>query len=92
MIGKIIHKLFYTCEDASMYMIRQEENSLNLIRRFRLWAHTRICVFCKLFEIQNQRLNDFVDRSKSSFRSASLKASPEAREKWQKAIRESDKD
>lgn len=89
MMSKLIHTLFYSCEHASMHMIKSEEGSGSPLTKFRLWVHKRICAICKLFEQQNQKLNSLVDDIKSDSNRASLCASPETKKRWKEALSDS---
>ena len=51
---KIVHKVIYSCEDATKYMVQQNEMKLSLMQRFRLWMHIQMCDACRRFKIQNE--------------------------------------
>lgn len=83
MIARVIHKLFYSCEDASLHAVRRSQGKSSMVERMRLWMHLRICDICKLFDQQNQKLDSLVNDSKGA---ENLKASEEVKAKWKAEI------
>ena len=55
---KIVHKVIYTCEEATRYVVQKNEVKLSLMQRFRLWMHMQLCEACRRFQIQN----DWIDQ------------------------------
>lgn len=85
----MFHKLFYTCEEASLQSMKKDEGRVGLSTRFRLWMHTQVCHFCKIFHLQNQRLNKLVDESKAR---QHIVASDEAKNKWKTELSSNKRD
>lgn len=79
----MFHRLFYTCEEASLYTLKKEEGKVSLLTRFRLWMHTQVCHLCKIFHLQNDKLNEMV---KSSQANKAIRASEEAKLKWKNEL------
>lgn len=46
-----------TCKRATELILEQEEHSLALKDRLRLWVHFYICKFCYFFYRQNKKIN-----------------------------------
>ena len=59
---KIVHKVIYSCEEASKYMVKKGDVKLSLMQRFRLWMHLQMCDACRRFNIQNE----WIDKQLSS--------------------------
>lgn len=50
-------KLFITCEEASLFSVRKEDENLSFGERFKLLMHLAICKFCRLFYRQQKFLS-----------------------------------
>lgn len=79
----MFHKLFCTCEEASLLSTMKEEGKVGISTRLRLWMHVQVCHFCKIFHLQNQRLNKLVNESKTR---QSIVASAEIKNKWKSEL------
>ena len=51
---KVVHKVIYSCEEASKYMVKKGDIKLSMMQRFRLWMHMQMCDACRRFNIQNE--------------------------------------
>ena len=49
-----IHKVIYTCEEATKLMIQEGDGKLSRIQKLRIWMHLQLCGACKTFDIQNK--------------------------------------
>lgn len=52
----ILKNTMISCESATLFISKQEENKLLLSDTLKLWLHLAICKFCRLFKIQNEFL------------------------------------
>jgi NCAIR mutase (PurE)-related protein len=53
-MGKLFHKLFLSCKEATLYMELKESNQLNLLQNIRLTIHLIICKYCKIYNKQRE--------------------------------------
>ena len=53
----LMSKLILSCEQASLLMIKKEENKMSQTEKVQLWFHNTICGLCKEFEGQNNFIN-----------------------------------
>ena len=53
----LISRLLLSCEQASILVIKKEENKLSQTEKFQLWMHSSICGLCKEFDSQNNFIN-----------------------------------
>lgn len=84
----MFHKLFYTCEHASMVAVKKADGASSTLERIRLWVHIQVCEFCKIFELQNRKLNSLVDKEKSELKK--VRANAEAKQRWKDALLNTD--
>lgn len=57
MLSKITHKLFLSCKEATYLIELKNNNSINLIKRFRLSIHLCICKICSVYNKKVIALN-----------------------------------
>ena len=63
----LISRLLLSCEQASILVIKKEENKLSQTEKFQLWMHSSICGLCKEFDGQNNFINTQVQYLPSHF-------------------------
>ena len=57
----------FNCQQATLLIERRADEELPVKSRFQLWAHLRLCPYCRRYELQ------------SAFIARQAKAAPEAR-------------
>ena len=77
--------LLMSCEQASLIMIKKEEEKLSFVDRSRLWIHTKVCHLCAEFEGQNKFINLNV-KFHTDHESHPMKLSVNAKEKIAKEL------
>jgi predicted anti-sigma-YlaC factor YlaD len=48
-----VHKIIYSCEEATQLIVKKADVKLTLVQRIRIWIHLQMCDACKRFNIQN---------------------------------------
>lgn len=79
----MFHKLFYTCEEASLHEVKREHGKVGLGTKLRLWMHRQMCAFCNLFHQQNQKLNRYVSESDAAQK---IVATDEMKDRWRSEL------
>jgi hypothetical protein len=46
-----------SCKEAVKSILKKEEGNLSLPERLSLWRHLAICSLCRIFSIQNKKIN-----------------------------------
>lgn len=80
----IFHKLFFTCEEASMKAEMNEQKALSTTDKFRLWMHMQWCALCTLFSKQNQKLNSILNHNHTHLKE--VKVDDQTKLKWKSAL------
>lgn len=50
----LAHKIIYSCQEATLLVVKKAEIELSLMQRIRLWMHLQMCAACKRFNLQNE--------------------------------------
>ena len=48
-----VHKIIYSCEEATQLIVKKADVKLTLVQRIRIWIHLQMCDACKRFNSQN---------------------------------------
>lgn len=58
-----------TCREAVDIILKKEEGKTSFLQRLALWRHLAICSLCKIFQKQNQLINEaFKEKHKKNFK------------------------
>jgi len=79
-----IHKIIYSCEEASKLVVQKADGKLSQLQKFRIWLHLQICGPCKKFEIQNEWIDKQIHKIGHNAENATL--SEEQKERIAKNI------
>ncbi|QNR25694.1 hypothetical protein [Croceimicrobium hydrocarbonivorans] len=82
---KLLQSLILSCQEASALIQKKEEGKLGAIQGMQLRLHLSICVFCRHYEKQSGRINDFIGQY---FEDRKPKENPEFKEELKTKIRE----
>ena len=82
---KLMSILLLSCEQASLIMIKKEDEKLSFIDRSRLWIHRKVCHLCSEFHDQNKFINLNV-KFHANHESHPMKLSPSSKEKIAKEL------
>lgn len=58
MMKGLLTRLLLSCEQASLLILKREENKLSSIEKIQLWVHSSVCSLCKEFEHHNDFINN----------------------------------
>ena len=83
----LMSKLMLSCEQASLLMVKKEENKMSQIEKAQLWLHSTICGLCKEFEGQNNFINTNLEFHFNT-KNDSIKLSEKDKNKMKEAILE----
>ncbi|WP_421751163.1 hypothetical protein [Croceimicrobium sp.] len=84
---KLLQTLILSCKDASSLIQKKEEGKLGLIQGLQLRVHLSVCVFCRHYEKQSGRINEFIDQY---FKDRKPQAQEKFKEELKSKIREKD--
>lgn len=59
---KLLQPIILNCAQASTFIQKKENGELGPVDRVRLQIHLAICVFCRQYEKQSARMNEFLDK------------------------------
>ena len=54
----LISRLLLSCEQASLLVLKKEENKISQLEKVQLWLHKSICGLCKEFDNHNEFINN----------------------------------
>lgn len=58
---KLLQPIILNCAKAGSFIQKKENGELKAVDRLRLQIHLAICVFCKQYEKQSTRMNEFLE-------------------------------
>ncbi len=79
----VMHKLFYTCEEASKHIVRKADGESTWLERIQIWIHVQMCDLCKMFESQNREMNKMTEAAPEQ----NIVATPETKSHWKSKIK-----
>lgn len=50
-------RLWVSCEEASLLLLKKEENKISQYEKIQLWLHLSVCELCREFQQQNRFIN-----------------------------------
>jgi hypothetical protein len=53
-----------SCKEAVNFILKKEEGKLSFGQQLSLWRHLAICSLCRIFSIQNQKINEALKERK----------------------------
>ncbi|KAB2817228.1 MAG: hypothetical protein EP346_09405 [Bacteroidetes bacterium] len=80
----LFHKLFFTCEEATMKAEMNEQKALSGLDQMRLWMHMQWCALCTLFSKQNKKLNSILSHNHQHLKE--VKVDDKTKLKWKSAL------
>jgi len=75
-----------SCEQASLLVIKKEENKMSQIEKVQLWFHSSICGLCKEFDGQNNFINTNLEFHFNNGQDGNLELSKSDKEKMKDAL------
>ncbi len=65
MLNKIIHKLVFTCQKATLLMELKEGKEISFFQNIRLQLHLLICNYCRIYKKKKLFISQFFEKNKS---------------------------
>jgi hypothetical protein len=82
----LMSRLMLSCEQASLLVIKKEENKMSQIEKVQLWFHSSICGLCKEFDGQNNFINTNLEFHFNNGQDGNLELSKSDKEKMKDAL------
>jgi hypothetical protein len=82
----LMSRLMLSCEQASLLVIKKEENKMSQIEKVQLWFHSSICGLCKEFDGQNNFINTNLEFHFNNGQDGNLELSKADKEKMKDAL------
>jgi hypothetical protein len=84
----LMSRLLLSCEQASLLVIKKEENKMSQIEKVQLWVHSSICGLCKEFDGQNNFINHNLEFHYNNGQDENIELSESDKMKMKEAILE----
>ncbi len=82
----LMSRLLLSCEQASLLVIKKEENKMSQIEKVQLWFHSSICGLCKEFDEQNEFINKNLEFHFNNVPDENIEMSKDEKERMKEAL------